>query len=510
MTTTFDERVIPGDQLHVPDTSVVLMYPTRGDCRVEFHRSVMLSVIYDKAQGWSNLIGERCAIAGGGQVAKARNELVREFLEMYPDGEWLWFVDDDMVLKPETLPTLLVAAQAAGAKVMGALCVAVGDDGPIPTIYQLGNLAAGEVTRMMFDYQDDVVVQVAASGTGCLLIHRDVLEAMQAANPDAKYPWFEEREIRGQWVGEDVLFTLRCNEMGFPVFVHCGAHVGHVRGGSTWWPTDIRTRRGFPPARNYAVIPTKNRLDLLAPLVHQLREQGDLEAIIVVDNGSGRQTKNWLDSQDDLVVLDGAGMGIHEMWNAAVDHIEAQGQRRNVNVAFLNNDLRLGPRFIHHLAEALRSDRNLVAVSGNYDGRNHAQPVQLVTDICAGRMDGTGGLAGFAFMATGEWFLSGYRFPTECRWWYGDNDLVLAALNVQGRIGIAIDAQVEHIDGGSQTGDWADPEMQTQLELDRQAFEARWRRIAAAQAAAQAPPPAAPAGDWDPVAASHGEVLSDA
>src|SRR5690606_3565073 len=119
--------------------------------------------------------------------------------------------------------------------------------------------------------------------------------------------------------------------------------------------------------------------------------------------------------------------GIHEMWNTGIEWAMADAdQRRNVNLLVLNDDLRFGPKFVHRMVEALRSDQNLVAVSGNYDGRTGDAIVELVDDICANRYDGTGGFAGFAFAIKGEWMQSGYRFPEECKWWYGDNDLVLA------------------------------------------------------------------------------------
>jgi hypothetical protein len=128
------------------------------------------------------------------------------------------------------------------------------------------------------------------------------------------------------------------------------------------------------------------------------------------------------------------------------------------------------------MVEALRSDPDLVAVSGNYDGRE-GPLVELTDDICGDRYDGTGGFAGFAFAVKGEWFQSGYRFPTECKWWFGDNDLVMAAYTSGvGKIGIAVDAHVEHLDGGSKTGgDWT--HLAEQIRADKAAFEARWRAL---------------------------------
>src|SRR5690606_6266574 len=171
----------------------------------------------------------------------------------------------------------------------------------------------------------------------------------------------------------------------------------------------------------------------------------------------------------------------------------------------LNNDLRLGPAFLRTLSQALTDDRALTAVCGNYDGRTAPTPVVETRDICAGRYDGTGGFAGFAFMVRGEWFSTGYRFPEECRLWFGDNDLIMSILRADthrgyddrpSKAGIVLAAQVEHLDGGSQTaGDVAWSKHRAQTEADRAAFEAKWTKIMEADAAAER----VKAGDFGPL-----------
>jgi GT2 family glycosyltransferase len=150
-----------------------------------------------------------------------------------------------------------------------------------------------------------------------------------------------------------------------------------------------------------------------------------------------------------------------------------------VRCAFLNNDIEIGPKFMSTLSAAVEDRSDVQAVSANYDGRTADTSVVEVTDICAGRYDGTGGLAGFAFMVRGDWFTSGYRFPEECKWWYGDNDLVTAITAAGGKVGLAIGATCVHLDGGGKTaGDWSDGKWSEQLAADREAFETRWRMYA--------------------------------
>src|SRR5207237_1347913 len=110
----------------------------------------------------------------------------------------------------------------------------------------------------------------------------------------------------------------------------------------------------------------------------------------------------------------------------------------------------------------------------NYDGRA-GEPLERLQGICANRYDGTGGLAGFALMVKGELFRAGYRFPEDAMWWYGDNDLTLTIDKHNGWYAMVTTVEVEHLDGGGQTGEgWADYGNTPQGKADLEAFQRRW------------------------------------
>jgi len=530
-----------GGTLLVPRQRVWIGNVSNGNHSTHFTRSLAGLVEFDRSRGLG-LWGGALYQESGANISKGRNELVTKALAI-PELEWLLLLDSDMVFPPETILQLLASAQVTGSKIVGGLCVFVGGLGPIPTLYQ--HRSADAITGVQFDYPDGAQLQVAATGAACLMVHREVFEAYQAKmrddqdwllrlreaedptlmqlidrdmlrEPSVDFGWFQERvrikrheDVDGQpvsehWMGEDIDFCLRMGELGYPIFVDCTLEIGHCKHGRIWYPRDIRDGVGVPRPPIVAVIPVKDRLDLTSDLVHQLREQGDTTEIVICDNGSGSKTKNWLASQDDLTVLDMPDAGINEMWNAGVDYALGRHGPR-VHVAILNNDLRLGPAFLRTLSQALTDDRALTAVCGNYDGRTAPTPVVETRDICAGRYDGTGGFAGFAFMVRGEWFSTGYRFPEECRLWFGDNDLIMSILRADthrgyddrpSKAGIVLAAQVEHLDGGSQTaGDVAWSKHRAQTEADRAAFEAKWTKIMEADAAAER----VKAGDFGPL-----------
>jgi len=469
---------LPGpESVKVPDTSVDILYPSPGTVALRWHTALQAAYNYDMEQGWNNIHHERSRLSGA-NISKARNNLVRQGLA--GDAEWFLFLDTDMVIEPDTIPRLLCSAAVSGADIIGALCVYESDDGPIPTIYQYGNAAAGEVTRVMFDYPENKIIQVAATGTACLLVKRSVFEHMAELQPDNPYPWFAEQVVGQHWMSEDIMFCIRANAAGHPVFVDCTTPVGHQKGRKVLWPKDIKDELGFPKEKNVVIIPTKDRLDLLQPLIQQIRDQGETDLVIVCDNGSGKKTRNWLHSQDEIVTLDMPDTGIHEMWNAGAAYARNDGQKRNVNLIFLNNDLILGDNFVSNLTGTLRNNDKLIAVSAKYDDREIDGPYQETDRVCGAKYDGTGGFAGFAFAVRMELFTSGYSFPEECRWWYGDNDLIRTIIMGEGKVGISSDATVEHIDGGGQSGGdrtWSDPKWDDMKKNDRASFEARWTTI---------------------------------
>lgn len=466
--------------IRFPRQNVWVLNVNPGKVADEFSDAISEMRAADLTAGWGCFAG-KIAHRSGVNITKGRNEIVTKFLERTdPAGDWALILDSDMEPPPDTIVRLLAAAQHTDAKLVGALCVMIGPSGPIPTLYQYDDESPDGVTRVQVDYPEDTLLQVAATGCGCLMVHRDVFEAMAAADPDNPFPWFAERVINGKWVSEDIGFCLRAGQLGFRTFVDCTVSVGHAKHGRVWHARDIRDGTGTPKRAIVAVIPVKDRLDLTTDLVNQLRRQGEATDIVICDNGSGKATRNWLATQKDLAVLDMPDAGIHEMWNAGAELAVAR-YGHTCRVAFLNNDLHIGPQFLSRLADALNADHRLWVVGANYDGRTAGDAtVEHVTDICAGRYDGTGGLPGFAFMVKAEVFTSNYRFPVECKWWFGDADIVRYCLTRDRPPAIALHATVEHIGGGGQTaGDVAWTRFSEQLQADQRAFEARWEAVAA-------------------------------
>jgi hypothetical protein len=453
--------------------SLVVAYLHGGQVAHNFHHSCRNLYVHDltHAQRLVGFIAQEC---GAGRITDGRNDAVEKFLRT--DGEWLAFVDSDMGFEPDTFDRLIDAADPVERPIVGALAFGqrrggLGPAGSVrleqfPTIYRWVEGEGISGCAPMHDYPPDSLVQCDATGAACFVVHRSVLVKLAQTFPAPRH-WFDETIHRGRVFGEDLTFFKRCTDLGYPVFVHTGVKTSHFK---HIYLTD-ETQQLIDDIPTFVVIPMKDRMDLTGPLLEQLAEQDEYQRILLYDNGSMEETKSELAELDvpRLTVTDAAGWNIHQMWNAGL--AEAKRLAWPCNIAILNNDLKIGPAFLSGLARELRRDPLLAAVSPNYDSRA-GDGVQYVTEICADRYDGTGGLAGFAFMLKSD---GNYSFPDELHWWYGDNHMLASIAYAGSKAGIVLGTTVEHVGGGKQTGGWDDPERAAEIEQDRQWFHS-WLR----------------------------------
>lgn len=193
---------------------VAVAYAHPGTVRAEFADSLFGLLARYRVQS-------RICLGSGPRIATTRNKLVRHFLDD-TSAEWLWMVDSDMTFAPDILTKLL----STNRKVVGGLCFARNNDGTVyPTLYRRGD--SGFLYRMD-SYRKDRLIEVEGTGAACLLIHREVLEKIGANHPEP-YRWFEDTHDRGREIGEDVEFCLRAKAAGYPVAVHTGIKLGHVK-----------------------------------------------------------------------------------------------------------------------------------------------------------------------------------------------------------------------------------------------------------------------------------------
>lgn len=175
-------------------------------------------------------------------IASARCNIVRAFLDHKARPDWLWMVDTDMTFGDGILDRLLISADPKLAPIVGGLCFGVRPvqfpDGErfneclattlelFPTIYTLND--AGQMMHWS-TYPQDSVVQVHSTGAACLLIHRSVLNDKRWTEDGHPLPWFRESVLNGKVCSEDHFFCLRAGKFGYPVHLDTKAKTGHVK-----------------------------------------------------------------------------------------------------------------------------------------------------------------------------------------------------------------------------------------------------------------------------------------
>jgi len=101
---------------------------------------------------------------------------------------------------------------------------------------------------------------------------------------------------------------------------------------------------------NYIICPVRNNLELTKKAVRTFRAQdiGDVE-IVVVNNDSTDGTMQWLDGQDDLIVIHFTPpMSVAFSWNRALEFVFKEGAKYALVV---NNDVELRPDTYRLLVE---------------------------------------------------------------------------------------------------------------------------------------------------------------
>lgn len=184
-------------------------------------------------------------VESGGLLSRGRNELVRTFLE-HTDAAWLWMLDTDHRVPVEAFDRLANALHDTAAPVLAGLYFAAYPGSiyptPVPAIYRL---APNGQHAPIHDYPHDAIIPIDAAGTGCLVVHRRVLEELRATAVagERDWCWFRDGPVNGSWLSEDLTFCARLRAAGVPLHAHTGAVLPHRK---QYWLDDRHHQGGRP------------------------------------------------------------------------------------------------------------------------------------------------------------------------------------------------------------------------------------------------------------------------
>ena len=174
-----------------------------------------------------------CSMIGvysGSRVDHGRNVAVRGFLDDPAKGDWLLFVDTDIVFTPEDVRSLFATAEREQSPVVGGLYFDIGGDA-VARVREADNADGGMNHRLLTDAETyGPPMAVDALGAGFLLVHREVLDHVGRDWKNTGRPWFAFSEHFGTAYSEDIEFCIRVRELGYPIWLDTAARVGHRKG----------------------------------------------------------------------------------------------------------------------------------------------------------------------------------------------------------------------------------------------------------------------------------------
>jgi GT2 family glycosyltransferase len=213
-----------------------------------------------------------------------------------------------------------------------------------------------------------------------------------------------------------------------------------------------------------AVIPTRDRHDLLADCIHSIIDQVD--TVIVVDNLSQPpiDPDPWHGSIS-VVTAPLDPPNISTLWNiglALADAAAHQAGAGRWDIAVLNSDVTVPRGWIDGLSTAMRSGPAALAYPDQHGGRRQ------ILHTKAGPVDLRQRITGFAYLLRGE---VGLRLDESLAWWFGDDDIDWRARQQGGALlvpGLAVEHRCPN---GSM---YERPELHEQAARDRETFNQKW------------------------------------
>jgi len=154
--------------------------------------------------------GTSWSIARGVGIADNRNRVVEQM-----KGDWLWFIDDDLLFDRYTLMRLLDAHVDVIVPIVPQRK---------PPFHVLAYHADGDrgFKHIAWDaLPSSGRITCDACTAGGILVRRRVFDAVGK-------PWFREGETRPELLGEDLDFCSRAKVAGFEIWVDCNQSLEHI------------------------------------------------------------------------------------------------------------------------------------------------------------------------------------------------------------------------------------------------------------------------------------------
>jgi hypothetical protein len=225
------------------DARITLGIPSRGTAASHTTRTLLDMALWDSmyGRGWLRHDKPAVWVIGASLITNARNTLVEQFLALPDEPEWLLFLDDDQTYPADLLEHLTLAVEEVERQTK-ASCLTM----TVP-VWRFDGKGRDDVRSVhnVFDADDDLnlvphegitdgrVIQVAAIGTGCFMVHRYALERLRQVSTERglghEHCWFR-HVVHPKNEGEDLYFCRLLSAAGIPLWTTTTAGtLGHLK-----------------------------------------------------------------------------------------------------------------------------------------------------------------------------------------------------------------------------------------------------------------------------------------
>jgi len=169
--------------------------------------------------------------SAGNQIARQRDKVINYWYDNNK-SDWLFWVDSDVVVSPDTFNLLWESKDATERPIVSGVYFTTDQPEeplmtPLPTLF---NFVEGDETvgvARIHPMPVNELIKIGAAGMGFVLMHRSVVEKIKEAAPGA--PIFSDIGHGKNFLGEDIYFFALCDKADIPVYAHTGATAPHIK-----------------------------------------------------------------------------------------------------------------------------------------------------------------------------------------------------------------------------------------------------------------------------------------
>jgi cephalosporin hydroxylase len=253
---------------------------------------------------------------------------------------------------------------------------------PVPTLFQMARTPEGHIgfgTR--WHYPDNTVVQVAATGAACLLIHRSAVEKVRAEDGDR---WFEQKRYEdGRLLAEDLSFCYRLGAAGIPIFVHTGVKTTHHK--QVWIGAGDYTQPIEPGPEPDVAPALPAFIDLPASFAALANNAHDHDGMLKFREDLARYEQIIAATRPDVVVETGTRTGASAEWFAEhgldvvtvdINNLAPDGPRTHGRITYLRGSSG-NPEVVARVAKLVAGRRVMVSLDSDHSAAHVAAEIGL-------------------------------------------------------------------------------------------------------------------------------------